>query len=101
EGQVLCERGIRWIQAGPAAEQRGLRFDLALLLYDAGHWDEERQILSRIAAEKPNDMDVQVMRGTLAARQGELKQVARIDRWLAQRADPYLRGAHTFHRARL
>jgi serine/threonine-protein kinase len=101
--RAVFERGIRWIKARPAAEQRdrGLQADLSGLLYDAERWDEARAVLDRLAAETPDEMDVQAALGAVAARRGDLKEVARIDRWLARRTGRYLNGEHTFNRARL
>jgi hypothetical protein len=41
------------------------------------------------------------MLGAVAARLGDLPEVARVDRWLAAQKRPYLNGEHTYHRARL
>jgi TolB-like protein/tetratricopeptide (TPR) repeat protein len=101
EAQILFDRASRWIKARPAAEQRELRADLATVLYDGRHWEEARGIVNRLAAESPNDRNVQAMLGAIAARLGERKEVARVDRWLADLKDPYLRGVHTLDRSRL
>ena len=102
EAEGVFERGIRWIKARPAAaEQRDLRWNLAALLYDGGRWDEAYPILKQLVAEMPNDMDVQAAYGAVAAHLGDLKEVARIDQWLAGRKGPYLNGMPTFHRTRL
>jgi tetratricopeptide (TPR) repeat protein len=101
EAQALFEQGIRWIEARPAAEQRDLRADLAGVLSFAGRYDEAWPILQRVALENPDEMDYQASLGTIAARRGDLKEVARIDRWLAGRKGPYLNGRHTFYRVPL
>jgi tetratricopeptide (TPR) repeat protein len=104
EAQALFEWGIRWIRARPAVEQQRdpeLRYALATLLYDRERWDEARQILKQLAAETPSEMAYQGMIGAVAARQGDRREVARIDRWLARRTGRYLNGEHTVYRARL
>jgi tetratricopeptide (TPR) repeat protein len=101
EARALFEQGIRWIEARPAAEQRDRRDYLAALLDGAGRYDEVWPIVKQLAAEKPDDVDLQAWLGTVAARRGDRKEVARIDRWLARRQGPYLNGYHTFQRARL
>jgi tetratricopeptide (TPR) repeat protein/TolB-like protein len=103
EAQVVFDRAIRWNQAQPAAAQRDglLREDLGWLLYDAGRWDEARAVLKKLAVDRADDIDVQGRLGAVAARLSEFKEVARIDRWLAERKGPYLHGVHTFRRAAL
>jgi len=101
EARALFEQGIRWIEARPAAEQRDRRDYLAALLDGAGRYDEVWPIVKQLAAEKPDDVDLQAWLGAMAARRGERKEVARIDRWLARRQGSYLNGYHTFQRARL
>lgn len=99
EGREAIERGIRWIRDLP--EQGKLRMELASLLSDAGQWDEAWAIFQALGREHPTDMAIQIERGVVAAYRGDLKEVARTDAWLAARKDPYLRGSHTFGRARL
>jgi tetratricopeptide (TPR) repeat protein len=101
ESQAVLERGIRWIKARPAAEQRNLQQDLANALYFVERWDEAHRILKQLAAENPDDMGYRADLGAVAAHRGDRREVARIDRWLAARKGPYLNGGHTFHRARL
>jgi tetratricopeptide (TPR) repeat protein len=101
--RAVFERGIHWIKAHPATEQRdpGLQADLSGLLYDAQRYEEAWPILQQLAAKAPDELDLQAALGAVAARRGDRKEVARIDHWLAQRTGRYLKGAHTFNRARL
>jgi hypothetical protein len=101
EARAFFERGTRWIESRPAAEQGDLRGDLAQLLSDAEHYDQAWLIVKQLAAERPDDVDLQASLGAVAARRSDLKEVTRIDRWLAGRNGPYLRGWPTFQRARL
>jgi TolB-like protein/tetratricopeptide (TPR) repeat protein len=101
EARALFERGVRWIETRPAAEQRDLRGDLAVLLYDADRWEQARQLLKQLAAKTPADMDLQAKLGAIAAHRTDRREVARIDDWLAHRTGRYPRGAPTLHRARL
>jgi tetratricopeptide (TPR) repeat protein len=74
---------------------------LSGLLYDAQRYEEAWPILQQLAAKAPDELDLQAALGAVAARRGDRKEVARIDHWLAQRTGRYLKGAHTFNRARL
>jgi tetratricopeptide (TPR) repeat protein/TolB-like protein len=101
EAQALFERGVRWIEMRPAAEQPDLRGDLAALLYDADRWEDASQILKQLTAQTPDDIDLQAKLGAIAAHRSDRREVARIDDWLGHRTGRYLLGEHTFHRARL
>ena len=100
--RAVFQQGIRWVKALPPGQRnRDSRVDLARLLYDADEWHEARPILKQLAAETPDDIELRAGLGAVAARLGDLREVARIDRWLAAQRRPYLNGEHTFNRARL
>jgi pentatricopeptide repeat protein len=91
EGRALCARGVAWSGNQPASEQAklGFRVSLAGLLYCAERWTEARVAYARLAAEDSSStypgITYRTRLGAIAARQGDSAEVARIDRWLADR----------------
>jgi hypothetical protein len=74
---------------------------LCLLLYDAERWKEALPIIRELAAKHPDDITTHWSLGAVYARLGDRRGAERVDQWLAKRKGPYLRGEHTFARARL
>ncbi|GJG89505.1 hypothetical protein tb265_46860 [Gemmatimonadetes bacterium T265] len=86
------------------AADRGSASDGALyhaeLLYDAGRWDDARQIVAARATDT-TDLAGLGRLGTIAARTGDRAAAARVDARLAAARGPYLFGRAALWRARI
>jgi DNA-binding SARP family transcriptional activator/TolB-like protein len=100
-GAALLDRSVAWYESRPAADRERLRFGHAVSLYVAGAWDESRALLLELETEYPNSIGVHAYLGALAARRGDRDEAERISEWLLRPGVKYLRGEHTYARARI
>jgi DNA-binding SARP family transcriptional activator/tetratricopeptide (TPR) repeat protein len=103
QAERLFEQSIAWYGRGSAAWGPAVdhRPSLAVVLYDAGRWDDSRELFRILARESPGDAAFQGYLGALAARAGDGAEAGRIDRWLREVDNPYALGSNTFRRARI
>jgi tetratricopeptide (TPR) repeat protein len=92
---VEVARAVPPEQAGTASARRAL----GGRLYSAERWEEARAIVEGLAKERPDDLWVMGMLGTLAARRGERAAALAISERLRRLDRPYLFGEHTQWRA--
>jgi DNA-binding SARP family transcriptional activator/tetratricopeptide (TPR) repeat protein len=101
--QPLLERSIAWYRSVPAGGPHGwdARPSLASVLYEAGRWEEAREIFAALSAEDGENVGHRGHLGVIAARLGDRARAERISAWLRDLERPYLHGAHTLWRARI
>ena len=117
--QGALARALRWWAERPTAERatEAWRVRYAQALYTAGAWEEARRLLEPLAglpanskpdsylgfvdAGPPDALDRRGYLGVIAARRGDRAAALEADRALAATSMPYLRGRHTYWRARI
>jgi tetratricopeptide (TPR) repeat protein len=94
---------IEWAEGRPEAERKteGRQGFYANALYIAGRFDEAGKIYESLAAEHPENISLQGIRGTLAARRGDREEALRVSGELAKIDRPFLFGEHLHWRARI
>ncbi|HDT13570.1 MAG TPA: serine/threonine protein kinase, partial [Candidatus Aminicenantes bacterium] len=92
---------IAWAEGRPEAERKteDRQGFYANALYFTGRFDEAGKIYGSLAAEHPEDISLQGIRGTLAARRGDRDEALRISGELAAIDRRFLFGGHTYWRA--
>ena len=73
DARALALRAIEWHeeQTGDAGTARA-RLALARAQYEVGHWADAGRVAAQLATETPADIDVLGLRGTVAARLGDV-----------------------------
>jgi tetratricopeptide (TPR) repeat protein len=117
--QAAFAHALQWWAERPAAERvtPAWRIFYAQTLYTAGRWEEARRLLEPLAglpanstpdsdlgfvsAGPPDALDRRGYLGVIAARRGDRAAALEADRALAATPTPYLRGRHTYWRARI
>jgi tetratricopeptide (TPR) repeat protein len=103
---VVLERAVEFFEKAPAALQKLAlhRFELARVLYRLGRFDESRRLLEQVLAEGgtlgASEALIRGEIGIVAAHQGDLATVERMDQWLTETAAPHLNGRNTEYRAK-
>jgi tetratricopeptide (TPR) repeat protein len=104
DGQAMLDKVVAWYRAHPDADPATANDSPCLwlqlsALYDAGLWSEARADYQRLAASDTANLEARIGLGTLAARRGDQREVAHIERWL--KARPWTHGKATYARARI
>jgi tetratricopeptide (TPR) repeat protein len=117
--QAAFTRALQWWAERPEVERvtPAWRIHYAQALYTAGHWEEARRLLEPLAGlpanskrdsdlgfvnEGPPDaLDRRGFLGVIAARRGDRAAALEADHALGATRMPYLRGRHTYWRARI
>jgi DNA-binding SARP family transcriptional activator/TolB-like protein len=100
--RALLDRSLEWYRAqSPGGPVGDPGFAIAVMLYEAGRWDEARDAFAALAVEVPNNLTVQGYLGVIAARRGDPAEAERVAAWLRELDRPYLWGRHTLWRARI
>lgn len=99
----VAERAIRWLDSQPGAEEASWshRYRLAVAHYQAERWADARALLHELAAETPNNVEVQGYLGSVAARLGERAEAQRVSARLGDLTGPYDFGVASLRRARI
>jgi tetratricopeptide (TPR) repeat protein len=92
---------IEWAEGRPEAERKteGRRGFYANALYIAGRIDEAGRIYGSLAAEHPENISLQGILGTLAARRGDREEALRVFEELGKIDRPFLFGSPAYWRA--
>ncbi len=90
DGQAMLDKVVAWYRTHPDVDPATNNYDPCLWIqlsavYDAGLWSEAQADYERLAAEDTANPKARAGLGALAARRGDRSQVARMDRWLADR----------------
>jgi DNA-binding SARP family transcriptional activator/TolB-like protein len=100
--RAILLRALDWYRTLPEGGPLGdPRANIAIVLYELGHWDEARDAFAALATERPGSILAQGRLGTLAARRGDRAGADAADAWLRDLDDTYLMGQHTLWRARI
>ena len=100
---ALLERSIAWQreQAAEAQSAFAQRLLLARTHYEAGQFEEAEQLLQRLREERPTDIEVLGIHGSLAARTGDVTEARAMLAALRSRTGQYLYGRHLACGARI
>jgi tetratricopeptide (TPR) repeat protein len=107
---VYLAEALDWYAGRTPEEQAGLRAEIALSLYYAGHFAAARPLYETMLSEAdapiatPSRYRLIELRGrlaTIAAREGDVAEARRVEAWLGSLDWPYLFGTHTLWRARI
>ena len=95
----VAEGIVAWCRERPPAEAADYRGEVMSALIFAERLSEAKAIADVLLAENPDDIDLRLAAGMLAARLGDAAQARRIEAELAALTTPYLYGGHTLSRA--
>jgi tetratricopeptide (TPR) repeat protein/aminoglycoside phosphotransferase (APT) family kinase protein len=100
---VAADRAVAWYRARPVAEQTSpaWRLGLARALALTSRWDEARALVEPLVVADSGNVNNLGLLGVLAAHGGDQPHAERIAARLESLQQPYLRGRHTFWRARI
>jgi predicted Zn-dependent protease len=101
ESAPFFDRAVSWYGNRPQSERatRGHRYGLAFTLYNAGEWEDARELFEALASEFPDELLYRAYLGFLAARRGDREAAERVSAEFAAVDDPGSPGNTTYWRA--
>jgi len=100
ESIAMAERAVAWkleeLEGKSVADEWGNYLALVGMLYQTERWQDARELLTELASEKPDDLDVIRYLGVVAARLGDHEEARAVIERLRQLDRPYLFGENTF-----
>jgi tetratricopeptide (TPR) repeat protein/TolB-like protein len=101
--RAAADRAVAWYRSRPVSEQatEPQRHGLARALTLVGRFDEARAVAERLVGDDPTNPDFLGLLGVVLARQADRGGAERLSARLDSLRQPYLRGRHTFWRARI
>ena len=103
DAKEMGSRAIAWYRDEASMDPTNLdaHYELGWSLYEAGMWEEAREVFTALANSDSEKVDYLGSLGVVEARAGLGEEASRIDETLATLDRPYLMGSNTQWRARI